>query len=281
MVNDGSIDGTGVVLDNLAYGDCRIKVIHKNNGGVSSARNAGLDVAQGEWVTFVDADDLTKPDTLETLYRLTSVDCDIVFAGFEIYRDGKLTHFIPELKESNKTSLELAKELFAPSDYSYQGYICSKLYRREIIKKHNIRFNGNIRYNEDRLFTFTFLSYARKGAYTTKPVYEYYLHGGNAMSAIEGPNYWKFETDLDAFIEMTNIAPKYNSSELLYLVRLGAIASYKRNRNLNKRFGGDSRNVNRRLKCKLRSAVPLSTFLRYLMAKYKAEAYSRINHLLS
>ena len=65
LVNDGSTDGTGVLCDQLALTDKRIKVIHKENGGLSDARNAGIDVAEGEFYSFIDGDDYIEPDTYE------------------------------------------------------------------------------------------------------------------------------------------------------------------------------------------------------------------------
>ena len=78
LVDDGSTDGSGDVCDIYAQRDSRIRVFHKENGGVSSARNLALDNAKGEWVYFVDSDDELLPNGLETMVNCTSDDVDIV-----------------------------------------------------------------------------------------------------------------------------------------------------------------------------------------------------------
>lgn len=278
LVNDGSTDGTAEILDSLPEGN--IRVIHKPNGGVSSARNAGLEVAKGEWIMFVDVDDKIKSDGLESMLSLASNDCDIVFAGYEMYDNKELKNKIPTLRESVAMPLMLARELFAPTDYNYLGFPWAKLFRRSVIEDKHIRFNEAIKYNEDRLFTFTFLSYAKKGAYTTKPVYEYNLHGGNAMAAIEGPNFWKFETDLDAFVEMSNIAPRFNSTEITRLVRLGSITSYRWNQRLNRQYDNNNAETNTRLKAKLYSVITRQFWLLFRLSETKAAIKYKLKKIL-
>ena len=85
LVDDGSPDGSGALCEGYAAADSRVKAIHKANGGVSSARNAGIEAASGEWVAFVDSDDWLEPDYLERLAdRLTGPDCDVVMGGARI-----------------------------------------------------------------------------------------------------------------------------------------------------------------------------------------------------
>ncbi|MDE6339933.1 MAG: glycosyltransferase [Muribaculaceae bacterium] len=253
VVNDGSVDDTMSILAELQNLDSRVKVIDKVNGGVSSARNLGLLSAQGEWITFVDVDDEIVVDGIAKMLNLVTDDTEIVFAGYT--KNGNIMHRGGD-RTILSSNLALAKELFAPTDYPYLGNPWGKLFLRSIIEKHNIRFNESIKYNEDRLFTFKYLSYVKQGIYTTEPVYEYYLHGENAMAAIHGPNYWKFETDLDAFVEMNKIAPAYHSSEIIQLVRMGTIESYQWNLNLNIKYDNNNKATNRRLKKKLLSAMP-------------------------
>lgn len=255
VVNDGSTDNSLATLS--GFKDDRLIIINKTNGGVSSARNAALEIAKGEWVTFVDIDDRLKFDALQRMIRVTDSKYDIVFAGFEIFQDCKLSNKIPALRGQVMDNICLARELFKPSDYEYLGYPWGKLFRRSIIKDNHIRFDESIIYNEDRLFTFTFLSFARGGFYTTCPVYEYYLHGLNAMSKIEGPDFWKFETDLDAFIKMYGIAKAFKSKKLVRLVGRGTKNSYLENCRLNAKYGAHSPDTRRRLLKKYRCGVSL------------------------
>ena len=80
LINDGSVDGSGFICDEYAAKDSRVRVCHKQNGGVSSARNLGLDNACGEWITFIDSDDYVLPSYL---FRLTScLDADWIIGGY-------------------------------------------------------------------------------------------------------------------------------------------------------------------------------------------------------
>lgn len=278
VVDDGSSDSSLEVLS--GFKDTRLKVVGKINGGASSARNAGLDIARGEWIAFVDIDDSLKPDALDSMLRLAQDRCDVVFAGFEKYENGMLKNRIPELRERPATPLELARELFAPSDYSYLGFPWGKLFRRSVIEENHIRFDETIKYNEDRLFTFTFLSVARGGFYTTCPVYEYYLHGSNAMSKIEGPDFWKFETDLDAFIKMYGIAKAFKSKKLVRLVGRGTKNSYLENCRLNAKYGAHSPETRRRLLKKYRYGVSLWLRVYLRLEEIKWSISYRIHKLL-
>ena len=87
-VDDGSTDGTGAALDGLAQNDARIRAIHQANGGVSRARNIGMAAAGGEWLAFVDADDVLPPDALQTLLTLDDGAADIPF-GIRTRADAK------------------------------------------------------------------------------------------------------------------------------------------------------------------------------------------------
>ena len=144
LVDDGSTDASGEICDEYVALDSRIQVIHKENGGVSSARNAGLDVATGEWVYCMDPDDELMPDGLLTLVSGISEEVDVVMGGYEEIRvDGTL------LRSSNVSSehviLDKSKSLrplFAPysDDSGYVGHVWLRLFRMEVIRKNHIRF---------------------------------------------------------------------------------------------------------------------------------------------
>ena len=91
LVDDGSTDSSGSICDEYATQDSRIRVFHKENGGVSSARNLGLDYARGEWITFVDSDDYIAPDMIEKLYETQKRNnADITVCGYRwVDKEGK------------------------------------------------------------------------------------------------------------------------------------------------------------------------------------------------
>ena len=93
LIDDGSKDSSGAICDEYAAKDARVRVFHKENGGVSSARNVGLDHARGEWITFVDADDWISMDWLKEM--MTHSDSDLVIADFVVEGEGQWNEILP------------------------------------------------------------------------------------------------------------------------------------------------------------------------------------------
>jgi len=148
-VDDGSTDGSGRICDEYGEKDGRIRVFHKENGGVSSARNVGLDNACGEWITFVDADDWLESTMLECLLSKTNVQgADVVLCDIVMERVGSSNTF------------ENIKDLHR--DLLFGFNTCSAmLIRYGTILCHNIRF-VNIRYLEDALFRVVCFCHAQR-----------------------------------------------------------------------------------------------------------------------
>lgn len=145
LVDDGSKDKSLEICRAYASKDCRVKVVEKSNGGVSSARNCGLDNASGEWVTFVDADDWLSADALAVCLPYMS-DFEIIrFATLDIFADG----------HTHKRRLRYAKD-WNEAFRQVVGHrtmigVAGTLYRRSIFEENAIRFDTNIIYGEDWL----------------------------------------------------------------------------------------------------------------------------------
>lgn len=135
LIDDGSIDASALICDNYTLSDKRIKVFHKINAGVSSARNIGLENARGEWITFVDSDDCVKDVYLENLLGHVKETIDLVISFAEIH--GK--EFI---RKENYPSRLITQDnfdiLFTESDMYWHTSPWSKLYRRKIIQNNNL-----------------------------------------------------------------------------------------------------------------------------------------------
>ena len=166
LVDDGSHDGSGEICDRLANEDHRIQVVHKPNGGVSSARNKGLDIANGTFVAFVDSDDRVTSEMYEKLTAAISQDIDIVFCNI-------LLHY---------HDVDLATETFRPGQDRIQTIrnllTCTTGYgpwnlivRRDLVG--GLRFPENIRCGEDLWFTLRIVSDARSIAKVEEPLYIY------------------------------------------------------------------------------------------------------------
>lgn len=95
LIDDGSKDHSGEICDEYALQDDRVKVFHKENGGVSSARNLGIDVAKGEWITFVDADDYIAENLLQSLCNIDS-NVDIAFTGCTLIEGNNVSEILPQ-----------------------------------------------------------------------------------------------------------------------------------------------------------------------------------------
>ena len=267
IVDDGSKDESLHLTQQYSESLLNVKLIQKSNGGVSSARNAGIKIAKGEWISFADIDDEILPEKLAELMQLPLEDMEVVFAGH--IRNGQ-NCCKRTLYSKSASSKELAKELFKPTDFPYLGFPWAKLFKRAVIIENNLQFKESIKYNEDRLFVLEYLSHIESGYYTTLPIYNYIQREGGAMQSINGPAYWKFETDLDAFIEMNKIVRIFNSKELTNLVRKGTILSYNWNKRLNHEYGNNNKSYRRRIKQKLLSQVtPFFILQQYLQGKYR------------
>lgn len=175
LINDGSPDDSGQVCDKLALTDDRIRVFHKENGGVSSARNLGLDNAKGEYIAFVDSDDGVSPTFLEERYRnAVETGSDASICDFQLVEeDAPFTP--PEDKEYPVLSfprLEGTRNAIVCKYYA--GSCWSPLFKRKLVE--NVRFRTDVHFAEDVLFVIDALLRADKICYTRKPMYYYVAH---------------------------------------------------------------------------------------------------------
>ena len=170
LIDDGSPDRSGEICDEYAQKDSRIRVIHKENGGVSSARQRGLDEAVGEYTIHADPDDWVEPNMLEELYKKAKQDdADIVICDYfnNIGTKQTICRQCPSSLEPKQVIIELFQQL--------HGSCWNKLARRVCYKQYGIEFPRGINYCED-LFTWVqFLSHKEvKVAYLNKAFYHYF-----------------------------------------------------------------------------------------------------------
>ena len=161
VVNDGSSDDSAEILHNLANNDKRIKVINKKNEGVSSARNAGIEMALGKYIIFIEDDDFIESDYLKDLMFQAEGDPDLVIDSFaKKLDDGSLQIFQYPLFCSY-TCAETIDFLFGKmQSKAYCFFPYGKRFKNDIIKRHNIRFKTNISLGEDRPFILDYLKFA-------------------------------------------------------------------------------------------------------------------------
>lgn len=202
LVNDGSTDNSGVICDEYANNDERVKVIHKEYGGVSSARNVGIQNASGYYIGFVDGDDRISKDMYKELHRLSvSTNSDIAICKLGRVINGQLinqehNHYVKELEH-----MEAMKELFKGVLYRFS--LCNKLFHRKCFK--DIIFPEG-RIHEDLSTTYKLFANANKAIYTNKIGYIYVKRENSILTS-------KYhEKRLEAFIGWDEILPFMNNN---------------------------------------------------------------------
>ncbi|MBT2679817.1 glycosyltransferase [Bacillus sp. ISL-35] len=168
LIDDGSPDNCGRICDKYARKDSRVSVIHKENGGLASARNAGLDIAKGEYIGFVDSDDWIESDMYELLYDLcTENDCDISNISSIIYFKDRIqkngTHPLIVHQKSEAMKAMLVGDL-------YDEVVWTKLIKRTLLE--DIRFSEGMVY-EDTAFTYKVIHKSKKVCSIGAPKYHY------------------------------------------------------------------------------------------------------------
>ena len=142
LIDDGSKDKTGEICDKYAEKDTRIKVIHKNNGGVSSARNTGLDMAKGEWITFLDADDWIEPNFLLIVDNNSNDSIDWIFAQWRTIWDNglpnEINNYEQEILFNNWEEIKKIWDKMANMDICRCPW--GKFFRRSVIESYKLRF---------------------------------------------------------------------------------------------------------------------------------------------
>ena len=180
LIDDGSEDGSGEICDNFQSKDKRFHVIHKTNGGVSSARNAALEQAQGEWICFVDSDDNVESDYLRNLYEAAKEQRDVlVIQGFNTItpRRRQVRLFGERLYSSGEIHLTFQK-----LNINRCGFPFGKLYNASIIRQNQIRFNPLIHYAEDVIFMLTYLCHVSAIQTIGGAEYNYYIRNNDSLS---------------------------------------------------------------------------------------------------
>lgn len=170
IIDDGSIDATGTIADEYASRDSRIKVLHKQNGGVAAARQDGIDHVSGEYTLFVDSDDYILPNTLQELYyAATSQKADLVIFDFNLIRNNKVEYW-----NQQPTSLKWEHLL---GDMFYLCPLWNKLIRTACFRDQGVRFVEGINAGEDHLFILKILACNPliRTAYVGKALYQYDL----------------------------------------------------------------------------------------------------------
>lgn len=182
LIDDGSDDGSSNICDDYALKDVRIKVVHKCNEGVSVARNVGIKLAKGQYICFVDSDDWVEDDYLSSMLQYVQNEDTIVYGNLRHDYNNKL----PDRIAFNYKDGDIVNEVnYGDAIVHYKilenGYPFSKLFRKAIIDKFDLRFDSSISYHEDHLFVLNYLIHTKQIILSARASY-HYMHRGNVIS---------------------------------------------------------------------------------------------------
>lgn len=175
LVDDGSPDRCPGICDNYAKRDSRIRVVHKKNGGLSSARNAGIEIMTGEYVTFVDSDDFLDEAAIESWVSLAlAYEADLIIGRFISYHDGDVLQSNSHVKKAQEwTTQEAFEKLFLEEERLCTAW--GKLYRAELFEEE--RYPENIKFAEDMYVIHKIFHAAEKIIYDDRVSYYYNQEG--------------------------------------------------------------------------------------------------------
>ena len=217
LINDGSSDNSGQLCDELSRRDNRIRVLHIQNGGVSNARNLGIQSSRGEWISFIDSDDFVTEYYLETLLQPVETDETIGFSIGKLHhiQNGVVTPFQNTTSEVTGWNTEQTlKELLTTEKTSF--FPVAKIFRKSLIKDH--KFNTQYHLAEDALFlTEVLLQTKCNTVFIDKPIYFYDHREGSATTSV---NQYVFDTvtvyqEIIHMVkkEFPNLQPELNNRE--------------------------------------------------------------------
>lgn len=199
LVDDGSPDDCGRICDDYAKGDNRIKVVHKVNGGLTSARNAGLDVAKGEWIMHVDGDDWIDPDMIESLIEAAqATGADLVFGDFTKYGPYAGYYKLPTWSSDKIKSMS-----------KYIAYMMTTIWgsiaKRSLYADHSLKSPEGISYCEDFHLIVRLCHFAKKVVNVHRPFYHYRYRPTSIMSNMsrktEADEQWAYQDTIRFFKE--------------------------------------------------------------------------------
>lgn len=213
LVNDGSTDNTAQKLNEVKAQnpDLSITVINKENGGVSTARNCGIEAARGEWLCFCDDDDITSKNYISLLYNAAIKSNSKLSLGYitkqkeELFEDPN-----PEIKFFNKTEF-LREFLYNGIKYSH----CAAIFHKSLFENGN-RYPENSKYSEDVYLLWKLFSISEKIPVVCHPLYYYYQNPNSAMNkkmTLDRMGAIELMKDLEAFIEQNapEFSPEYKN----------------------------------------------------------------------
>ena len=227
VVDDGSTDNTPSIVNSFAEKDKRIRIIKNNKKGVSSARNHGMLLARGMYITFVDADDQVAPIFIESLLTMIEEnDCDCACVGYTFDLAS-----ISKKQSINGIQITEGSPIFgllAERSNGAGGFVWNKIYKASLIKENHIIFDEKLSTGEDLCFNFNYFNLCQKVAYCNDSLYYYRLSRDSAVNRLSNPRWYELLKVYDYI--MSSRSDEKNKRVFAYnysLLILEAIYRYK------------------------------------------------------
>lgn len=273
IINDGSTDRSAEICDSYATKDDRIKVFHKQNGGVSSARNQGLDNVSGKWVTFVDSDDWVDELYIETLVESSScVDLVLGYATLVNY---------PNRQQVCRQEMVIKSDeyykLFSECDLGVRTAPWNKLFKFQIIHDNDIRFPLGVPIGEDAVFLYTFLLYSENVNSINSRHYYYLYDSENSLTKknnsleLERLALHSIESAIRSLIHRRNIVNSIALNELY------GLQSRYIHRVLNAIYYSS---INKEERIELISKLDVSLYCSYFLRMHKSRYFNILRYCL-
>ena len=197
IIDDGSSDDTGNICDMYGKRFSQISVFHTDNNGVSSARNLGLEKARGEYIWFVDSDDVVKANSIKTIIS-TIDESELLIFGIEEFDKKNVTkRQYGDLTTDNQYAINQML-----SDNGVRGYLFNKVFRLDIIKKNHLTFNTSIKNCEDLLFSVSYASLIKRVKISNEIIYRYRQRKNGAIHSKLNSDQ---STSINAFLSISEI----------------------------------------------------------------------------
>lgn len=185
LVNDGSKDNSADIIDEYVAKDCRIKAIHKQNSGVSAARNVGIDVASGDFILFIDSDDYIEANYVNAFIAKID-DGEILLISDIDGHNSKTAEQVKFIIGTNKNSQLSICDALVDGRLLFFGYPFGKLYSKLIIDKYGLRFQENVSLKEDLIFMLDYLKHCHQVKFIGSAGYNYIVQA-NSLSTTKYP----------------------------------------------------------------------------------------------
>lgn len=212
IINDGSNDNTANILKNYEDNG-KIKVINQKNQGVSAARNKGIDVAQGTYIMFCDADDCYGENTIENISKQVeknNIDL-LIFGRKDIQNDKIICEYpINKIEEKEISHIQYLEEFFCNGKHTFS--VVNKVYKSDIIKNNKLRFSIGTKYSEDTLFNLEYILYCKYFYVIENCYYLRYCNDGSSIYKKCENFYWNNIKIIDLFIKRIQTINQYKKA---------------------------------------------------------------------